>query len=320
LYKADILIPVRNEYLLFRQLFESIIQRIPKEDIGNIIVVDDFSSDKKLKKYLKYLSNENLITLIKGFLPLPSFYSRIPIPLLTSRGHGGSINKGLKYVTSNYVLIIDPDTIILRGSLIKDAVKCFDLDDKIVSVGQVVGGIKGVKVIGDKEREDPEFLTEYIKENPHHYGMTNACCMLNKTVAHTEYGLDKFWNKGWAHMPFTKSIFREGYKTCNFDFFIDGYLIHLGRASLKNMKFKNMRIRKFKNGKPPYGMSKETKKYANKEKGEYYGGYLELKIPSDEYDRILEEKYSNLPFDEFAPLTDENFFGPPELNSGNFSN
>ena len=311
--KVDILIPVRNEYILFRQLFESIIQKIPKEDIGNIIVVDDFSTDKKLRKYLKYLSNEKLIKLIKGFIPLPSFYSRIPIPLLTSRGHGGSINKGINYVTSDYVLILDPDVIILNGNLIIDAMKCFDLDSKVVSVGQVVGGIKGIKVIGSEERKNPEFLTEYVRKHSHHYGMTNACCMLNKTVAHREYGLAKFWNRGWAHMPFTKSIFQKGYKTCNFDFFVNGYVVHLGRASLKNMKFKNMKIRKFKDGKPPYGMSKETNKYANKEKGEYYGGYLELKIPSGVYDKILEEKYSNLPFDEIAPLVDENIFGPPEL-------
>jgi len=143
LQKVDILIPVRNEYIIFRQLFESIVQKIPKEDIGNIIVVDDFSTDKKLRKYLKYLSNEKLIKLVKGFIPLPSFYSRIPIPLLTSRGHGGSINKGINYVKSDYVLILDPDIIILNGNLIRDAIKCFDLDSKVVSVGQVVGGVRG---------------------------------------------------------------------------------------------------------------------------------------------------------------------------------
>jgi len=313
--KVDILIPVRNEYFLFRQLIESILINISNNEIGQIIVVDDFSTDKLLKKYLRYLNKKGIIRLIGGRLALPSYYSRIPLPFLTSRGHGGSINKGLKYVKSDYVFILDPDTVVLRSDVIQNAIKCFELDPKIVSVGQVVGGVKGILVIDENERRNPQFLTEYTRKKPHHFGMTNACCMLNKTEAHREYGLAKFWNRGWAHMPFVKSIFEKGYKTCNFDFFVDGYVIHLGRASLKNMKLKNLKFRRFKDSKPAYGMSYEQKRYANKEIGEFYGGFLELKIPSHEFDRILEKKYYDLPFDEMAPVIDRSYVGPPQNTS-----
>lgn len=235
---VDILIPVRNQYILFRQLFESICMNIPDGEIGKIIVVDDHSSNKKLKHYLKYLAERSMIHLIRNGMPLPSYYSRIPFSFLKSKGHGGSLNIGLEQVSTEYVFILDPDCIILRKDILKNSLACFNLDPEIMSVGQVVGGIRGIKIIGPKERENPEFKTKYVNKKPGQYGMTNASCMLVRMDAWRKHGLSKFWNGGWAHMPFGKSIFRNGFKTCNFDFYIDGYIIHLGRATLKGMKFK----------------------------------------------------------------------------------
>lgn len=142
--------------------------------------------------------------------------------------------------------------------------------------------------------------------------MTNASCMLVRMDAWKKHHLEPFWNGGWAHMQFGKSIFEKNFKTCNFDFYVDGYVVHLGRATLKNMKFKNFRYRSFKKGTPPYGMSYEQPVYGRKELGEHYIGYLELKIPSIEYDKLLENKYGKLPFDQIAPPVDPSIFGPPE--------
>ncbi len=297
---VDILIPVRNQYILFRQLFESICMNIPDNEIGKIIVVDDHSSNKKLKLYLKYLAGNGMIHLVRNGMPLPSYYSRIPFSFLKSKGHGGSLNIGLEYVTADYVFIIDADSIILRKDILKDSLPCFDLDPEIMSVGQVVGGVRGIKIIGPEERENPEFKTEYVRKKPHQYGMINADCMLVRMSVWNEHNLAKFWNRGWAHMPFVRSIFEKGFKTCNFDFYTDGYIIHLGRATLKGMKLKNFRLRFFKNSTPPYGMSYEKLAYGSKKLGEYYAGYLELKIPSVEYDDQLEEKYGDLPFAQMA--------------------
>lgn len=308
---VDILIPVRNQYLLIRQLFESICLKIPNKEIGKIIIVDDHSSDRRQINYLKYLFEKGKIHFVRNGIPLPSHYSKIPLSFLKSKGHGGSLNIGLEYVTAEYVFIIDPDCIILRKDILKNSLPCFDQDPKIMSVGQVVGGVRGIKVIGQKERENPETKTEYVRKKPHHYGMTNASCMLVRMEAWKNHGISKFWNGGWAHMPFGKSIFGKEFKTCNFNFYTDEYLIHLGRATMKNMKFKYLRFRTFKDGTPPYGMSYEQPHYGRKELGENYIGYLELKVPSEEYDRLLEEKYGDLPFDQMAQPVDPRLFGPP---------
>jgi glycosyltransferase involved in cell wall biosynthesis len=308
---VDILIPVRDNYLLFRQLYESIRLRLSDEDISQIIVVVDHSPDKRLRLYTKYFAENGMIKLVGNGFPLPSYYSGLPVKFLKSKGHGGSLNRGLEQVNTDIVFILDPDCIILRSDVLNNSLPCFELDPDIVSVGQVVGGIRGVKVIGAKERENPEIKTEYYYKKPHQYGTTNASCMLVRMDAWRKYGLAKFWNKGWAHMPFVSSIFAKNYKTCNFDFYINGYVIHLGRGTLKNIRFKHFHIRSFKNGSPTYGMSYEKQKYGAKNLGENYPGYLELKIPSAEYDDLLEKKYGQLPFGEMAPAVDASLFGPP---------
>ncbi|MCK5568802.1 MAG: glycosyltransferase, partial [Spirochaetes bacterium] len=100
---VDILIPVRNQYLLIRQLFESICLKIPNKEIGKIIIVDDHSSDRRQINYLKYLFEKGKIHFVRNGIPLPSHYSKIPLSFLKSKGHGGSLNLGLEYVTAEYV-------------------------------------------------------------------------------------------------------------------------------------------------------------------------------------------------------------------------
>lgn len=140
--------------------------------------------------------------------------------------------------------------------------------------------------------------------------MTNASCMFVRMDAWSKYGVSALWNGGWASIPFGKSIARKGLKTCNFDFYIDKYVIHLGRATLKGMKLKNFRI-KFGAKVPAYGMSYEKSSYGRKELGENYIGFLELKIPSAEYDSILKNKYGDLPFNQMTPPIDPQIFGEP---------
>ncbi len=311
---VDILVPVRDGYVHFRQLYESIRHTIPDEDIGNIIVVDDHSSDKLLKKYTQYLQQNSFITLVRNGIPLPSYYSGIPISFLKSKGHGGSLNIGLKHVTSDYVFTIDPDCIVLRGDIIKNSLPCFELDPRIMSVGQVVGGVTGVKVIGTQERKNPGLNSEYVRKRPQDYGFTNAVCMLSKMDSWHSHNLDPFCNAGWAHATYLKSLFEHDFKTCNFDYFVDRYVIHLGKAILSKMRFKWMKYRR-KKKLSPYGMSVEDTSYSAKNRGETYAGYLELKIPNEEYDAYLNDTYIDLPFDKMAPQIDGSFFGPPDHSS-----
>jgi glycosyltransferase involved in cell wall biosynthesis len=313
---VDMLIPVRDEYLLFRQLYESVRFRIPDEEIGKIIVVDDHSSDKRLRRYTKYLDKRGQIRLIRNGIPLPSYYTGIPIPFLRSKGHGSSLNIGLRYVTNPYVFILDPDCIILRGDVLKNSIPCFDLDPDILAIGQVVGGVRGATVIGNEERVNLTRKTDYVRKRPHQYGYINACCMVAKIDAWREHNLTRFWNRGWAHAPFARSIFEQGFKTCNFDYFLDGYVVHLGRAFLKKMRLRHLRFRIADRSKKPYGMSSDKARYSAKHQGEYYGGYFELKIPSEEYDILLEKKYGNVPFGETAPHFDVSIFGPPDMRQG----
>ncbi len=58
-------------------------------------------------------------------------------------------------------------------------------------------------------------------------------------------------------------------------------------------------------------MSYEKPSYGSKELGENYIGFLELKIPSAEYDSILKNKYGELPFDQMASPVDPQIFGVP---------
>ena len=310
---VDVLIVTRNEYLLFRQCYESIVHKIPKEDIHSIIVVDDHSTNKLIRRYLKHLHENGKIKLIKNGIPLPSFYSGIGIKFLKGKGHGESINIGLEHVTTDVVLILDLDCIVMRSDLVKNGLKCFDLDPKVMSVGQVVGGITGTQVIGKEERKNPPLLTGYTQKHPEDFGKTNAICMFARMDSWRKYGLDRFKKWGWAHGPYVTSIFEKSFKTCNFDTLVDCYVVHLGGGATRNIKLKWLRNLKYKNHKLPYGCSPEYSDYELRDLGgDFYIIYQELQIPSLQYDEYLENKYLNLPFDQLALEVDTNFFKPPK--------
>jgi glycosyltransferase involved in cell wall biosynthesis len=309
---VDILIAVRNEYLLFRQCLESVKHKIPREDINNIIVVDDHSTDTLLRRYTSYMHQKGEIKLFRNGIPLPSFYSGIPIRFFKSKGHGCTLNRGLKHVTTDIVFFLDQDCIVLRGDIIEKALKCFALDDKIMAVGQLVGAITGTKVIGERERKNPPILTDYIRQKPEDFGFPNAICMFARMDSWRKHNLGRFKSWGWAHAPFARSIFEKGFKTCNFDTFHDGYVMHLGHGACRSIRLKWIRNLKYREGRMPYGMSAENKDYENKYQGEINFGYHELKIPSSNYDDYLVKKYLTLPFDQIAPPVDSSFFGPPD--------
>jgi GT2 family glycosyltransferase len=105
--KVDIVIPVHNNYELVKRCIETILDSVTSNwsRIGQIIIVDDHSTEGDLKEYL---TNEEgnffyppaeidppYINLIKP--PQRSYFS-------------GAVNFGSEFVTSKYMMILNSDT------------------------------------------------------------------------------------------------------------------------------------------------------------------------------------------------------------------
>lgn len=103
--KVSVIIPCYNgEKFIDRSIKSVYIQEYPAVEL---IVVDDGSTDGSKEKILAWESNFK----DKGF-DLKYIYQK-------NTGPGGAINKGLKYVTGDYISLLDADDEYLPGAVIE---------------------------------------------------------------------------------------------------------------------------------------------------------------------------------------------------------
>ncbi len=291
--RTTLLCPVYNSYLIFRANIESLLANVNKY---NLLIVDDCSNDKKLLEYLEYLSQFPNIRIIKtgepADCPHHNSYGRNILPpnkKRLSKGQGISINIGIEQVETEFVFIFDSDTLFLprSKSLIASMEKCMDLEDKIMAVGQLCGKIDGTKIIHDKRPG---------------IGAVNACAMMSRMSGWNKHGLQLLHNGGWCHEPYSRSIFTEGFKTCNFNVYKDGYLIHLGAGLLRterpedyagNFAFTQDKFRKYGTLNPDGSIK------------DYYAGYYCIPFTTANFIKLLVDTYAELDFDIRENITEE---------------
>jgi len=292
--KTTLLCPVYNNYLVFRANIESLLANIPSHAYHELLIVDDCSNEKQLINYLDALDSIPYIRVIKAGLPadcphhngrgrgiLPKNKNRLSI------GQGLAINFGIDHVNSDYVFIFDSDILFNKKScdLIRQMEECMDLDPKIMTVGQLVGKIDGIKIV-----EKPFYAAV---SNKNEGGFPNACAMLSRMDGWKRHRVSKLHNGGWCHFPYSVSIFRNGYKTCNFNVFKDGYLIHLGATVLRherpgdymgNFAFAEDQHRKYGTLNPNGSLK------------DWYAGHDCIPYSTKQFVKLLEETYSDLDF------------------------
>ena len=296
---ATLLYTVRNNYNIFRLALESAIAYIPKEQYANIVIVDDCSDEENILNYLNSLENDKSlnVTVVRGGKPKSLGYynktSRGKNPEQnTSLGHGIAISAGLEYVKTRYVLILDSDTNILpKGvNLIPNMLPCFDLDEKILAVGQSSGRIDGI-VINHTGRFE-YYKDKYNAETTG--GFPNSCLILCDMKSWTEHGISTFGNAGWASAPYCYSLFKEGFKTCNYNVFKDGYALHLGYSTVRVTRENFTATLGFVKNCTKYGSLRGSDGSIN----DWYGGYFSVGLTTEELFNFLKVEYDGFPYDQ----------------------
>ena len=100
--KVSLIIPVYNKETFLLPLYKSIQNQLMK-DI-EIIFIDDNSSDNSVKLIEEFMKEDKRITLVKHDTNYRTFYSR---------------NEGVRLAHGKYVLLIDPDDLIVNDILEK---------------------------------------------------------------------------------------------------------------------------------------------------------------------------------------------------------
>jgi len=319
---------VRNNYEIFRLALESALEYIPKEDYKEIIIANDHSNDPETLGFFNALKNDESINVrvIDAGEPLETGYysekgrgSKIKEDIVTSLGHGETVNLGIDNVTTRYVLICDSDILFLpKGKdIIKNMLECFKLDEKILCVGQCSGKIDGIKIFeGDRDWESPQWKGKPLKYGlppgfgrPFNYfknkydteatgGFPGGCFMMCDMESWTKHGLSKLNNSGWAHAPYHYSLYRheDNFKICNYNTMKDRYVIHLGYSTVRVTR---------KNFEATLGFVKDSMHYGSIRSGtgieglnDWYGGYHSLNVNMSEFLGIIEREYKGFPPNE----------------------
>jgi len=302
---VTLLYTVRNNYNIFRLALESALQYIPKDQYKEIIIVNDHSNDPKTLAYFDALKNDpsTKVRVVDVGEPRECGYysdlgrgtndikNRTGKDILTSLGHGHSLTIGVNNVNTRYVMTLDSDTNILpKGKdLIPNMLNCFTLDEKILAVGQSSGRIDGINVTSE--------IFHYYKnkyDNNASGGFPNSCLMICDMESWTKYKLDKFANSGWAHTIYIKDLYKQGFKTCNYNIFKDGYALHLGYSTVRVTR---------KNFTATLGFVRDCTKYgsirgSDGSINDWYGGYFSVGLNSKELFDFLNVEYDGFPYDQ----------------------
>jgi len=293
--KSTIVYTVHNNYLIFRASIESMMAHMDTSELYEIIIVDDCSSEKQLVDFLSYLDTLPLVRVIKAGKPSDySFHNNKqafgkPSPVISGKkssvGHGVAQNLGIANTVTEFVLFVDSDILFMPKSktLLRQFEQCMHLDEKVMSAGQLVGEVRGVKII-DKPFVLPGQAGQLISTRG---GWPVHILAMSRVSGWTEHRLTKMCNGGWTNENYIPSLWKNGFKTCNFDVFVEEYVIHLGYATLRHTRdiTDKQRIVYCSDG---GGYSKS--------RGSWYG-YKFVPHTTCEFLEMLNNAYGNTPFD-----------------------
>jgi len=326
---TTIVIPVYNQYELFRQCIESIHHNMLHE-AEEIIIVDDYSDpDIPLKPYENYLAeNIDKIRVIQSDEYRMSVHSggryldiakkrgdqglnRMDITKPT-RGHGFALQTGINAAKTDFVMCLDADCVILKNAkeMLNEIEELFKSHPDIMCIGQLAGLMSNENTI----------LKESFKYSMHGVGMNfGGCpgspaffCRINKDkdmeIKDDRLDPPVFANgpmhRGWALSAYVRDLFNQGYGVMNYPVFSQKKVFHVGGGILNAARFygeagiKNAR----------WGMLKDGNQYGGRRGpdviADWYQGRYILDTQTRAYMKYLEDKY-NKPFDQIQPSLDE---------------
>lgn len=315
--RTTILYTVHNNYLVFRASVESLLAHVPRGHYAKLLIVDDCSSDVTLLGFLDRLASDlDFVEVVRAGEPADlSYYNaaggggrracaegdglrgdrragdeRSLGGRKVSKGHGESANIGLGRVGTEFVLMVDSDILFMGKSrdLLPGMEACMDLDPAIMSVGALVNRVDGVRVfdrpfnIRDSGDNMPVLWEEVVAPRG---AWPSQIAGLMRMSGWAKHGLPTFNNGGWIGVDYALAIFERGLKTCNFNVFRDGYLIHLGYATLRETR-----------NQPHSGFSFSRDKNARAKRMGWWYGHHRVPHTTGEFQRLLESAYAGADF------------------------
>ena len=209
--RVGIVVASFNTRRLIAQLVFSLYRVLGRSEFAQIVVVDNASTDGS-RELLDALHEAALIQLIRN---------------RSQRYHGPALTQGISWLARrqrtvpaperlDYVWVLDSDVIVLRPDTVRDALRLFEHPD-VAAVGQKTG--------------DPAY-NRLLRRNPE---MLHPCSLLLDPARIWRDPIPPFLDDGAPSTALQQAADERGLRLVEFPFVEDGYLLHLGRGTLREV-------------------------------------------------------------------------------------
>jgi glycosyltransferase involved in cell wall biosynthesis len=209
--RVGIVVASFNTRLLIAQLVFSLHRLLGAAEFAQLVVVDNASTDGS-RELLEVLHEAGLIHLIRN---------------RRQRYHGPALTQGVSWLARrqrrvgpaeqlDYVWTLDSDVIVLRSDTVRTALDVFEGSNAAI-VGQRTG--------------DPTY-DRLLGHNPE---MLQPCSLLLDPVRVWRAPIPPFAEDGAPATALQIGVDCEGLRLVPFPFVEDGYLLHLGRGTLREI-------------------------------------------------------------------------------------
>jgi glycosyltransferase involved in cell wall biosynthesis len=209
--RVGIVVANFNTRRLIAQLVFSLYRLLGRREFARIVVVDNASTDGS-REVLDALHGAQLIHLIRN---------------RSQRYHGPALTQGISWLARrqrtvvarerlDYVWVLDSDVIVLRRDTVRDALRLFRRSGA-AAVGQKTG--------------DPAY-SRLLRHNPE---MLNPCALMIDPVRIWRDPIPPFLEDGAPSTALQVAADEQGLCLAEFPFIEEGYLLHLGRGTLREI-------------------------------------------------------------------------------------
>ena len=209
--RVGIVVANFNTRRLIANLVFSLYRLLGRREFARLVVVDNASTDGS-RELLAALRDAGMLHLIRN---------------RTQRYHGPALTQGISWFARrqgrvapadriDYVWVLDSDVIVLRPDSVRDALDLLRRSDA-VAAGPKMG--------------DPTY-SALLEHNPE---MLNPCTLLLDPARVWRDPIPPFVDDGAPSNALQIGADRLGLRLVEFPFIEDGYLLHLGRGTLREV-------------------------------------------------------------------------------------
>jgi glycosyltransferase involved in cell wall biosynthesis len=209
--RVGIVVATFNTRRLIAQLVFSLYRLLGRTEFAQIVVVDNASTDGS-RELLDALHDARLIHLIRN---------------RRQRYHGPALTQGISWLARrqrsvaaherlDYVWVLDSDVIVLRRETVRDALRLLERSGA-AAVGQKTGDPAYNRLL----RHSPELL--------------HPCSLLLDPAGIWRPPIPPFLEDGAPSTALQVAADEQGLRLVEFPFIEDGYLLHLGRGTLREV-------------------------------------------------------------------------------------